>query len=353
MLRIEKLDEKLSALQKPLIVSLDAFELGSGDVIVLCAGFEDRAIASLEKVTLTRNSTIVLVHYLPEILRNRNSEDKIRSLAFEKGLQIKLVCYDRENPAGSAEEIIAMLENSKNVFLDISGMSKLLIVQLIVEIKRSGFGYKNVTILYSQAESYAPLEEDFRSEQEEEEKAELESFQGLSVISFGVNEVTVVPELSSASMSGYPIRLVLFPSFNPHQLISLRSELLPSSMSVIHGISDRDTLKWRHDALKSINKIDDILLKEEFQASNFDYRETIAILLRIYKEHDKFEKIIIAPTGSKMQSVAVGIFRAFIYDTQIVYPTPFKFLKPETYTTGVRANYKLDMSDFQSMIEED
>jgi hypothetical protein len=47
------------------------------------------------------------------------------------------------------------------------------------------------------------------------------------------------------------------------------------------------------------------------------------------------ERLLISPTGSKMQAVAVGIFRSFVEDVQIVYPTPRSFLSPSEYTHGI------------------
>lgn len=50
-----------------------------------------------------------------------------------------------------------------------------------------------------------------------------------------------------------------------------------------------------------------------------------------------------APTGSKMQAVAVALFRAALYDVQVVYPTPQIFTEPDRYTVGARRLYELDL----------
>ena len=78
-----------------------------------------------------------------------------------------------------------------------------------------------------------------------------------------------------------------------------------------------------------------------------DYRETLDYLLKVYSEHSDMERIVIAPIGSKMQTAAVGIFRAFMDDVQIVYPTPKKFSKPANYTKGVRGIYVLPLEMFE------
>ena len=56
-----------------------------------------------------------------------------------------------------------------------------------------------------------------------------------------------------------------------------------------------------------------------------------------------FDRLVVAPTGSKMQAVAVAMLRAALYDVQIVYPTPQTFTEPDRYTVGTRRLYELDL----------
>ena len=72
-------------------------------------------------------------------------------------------------------------------------------------------------------------------------------------------------------------------------------------------------------------------------------------LLDIYDKYSVMERIIIAPTGSKMQTVAVGIFKAFMDDIQIVYPTPRLFPEPKEYTKGARQLYILNLDSLSEI----
>jgi len=47
-----------------------------------------------------------------------------------------------------------------------------------------------------------------------------------------------------------------------------------------------------------------------------------------------------------MQSVAAGLFRAWIRDVQIVYPTSSGFCSAESYTVGVGPTRILDLAPF-------
>ena len=71
------------------------------------------------------------------------------------------------------------------------------------------------------------------------------------------------------------------------------------------------------------------------------YRETLRILIEKYRERSMFDRLVVAPTGSKMQAVAVALFRAALYD--VFYPTPQIFTEPDRYTVGARRLYELDL----------
>jgi hypothetical protein len=71
--------------------------------------------------------------------------------------------------------------------------------------------------------------------------------------------------------------------------------------------------------------------------------ETLRILIKVYGERSMFDRIVVAPTGSKMQAVAVGLFRSALYDVQVVYPTPQIFTAPHAHTVGIRQLYKIDL----------
>ena len=47
-----------------------------------------------------------------------------------------------------------------------------------------------------------------------------------------------------------------------------------------------------------------------------------------------------------MQAVAVGLFRSFVRDVQVVYPTPRQFTSPGAYTFGVKQLYHLSLDNF-------
>jgi len=345
--KVLRIDKKLFFLEKPPLLSVDKVGLSQGDVLVLCAGFEDRAVRALNhSINLgEKGFSVIVIDYLPFVEENRIGE--INEKCHSHGIPVQYLQYDRPNPSGIGNRLLVLLENNAGrVYVDISGMSRLLIVQILDALGSRPSEFSGITVIYSIAQYYPPNEEEV---DKAIEKMKEDFLYSAMFLSSGVFEVTVAPELSSFSMEGQPIRLIAFPSFNPNQLAALRSEIQSSSFTLVHGMPPLEENAWRPGKIKTLNRIDTISNREDYDASTLEYSETIMLLLEIYDKYGITEKIVIAPTGSKMQTVAVGIFRAFMEDVQIVYPTPRIFPKPKEYTTGSRELYRLDLDAFSGI----
>jgi len=343
MLRISKIDEELAALQKPALEPADSLKLDSGDCLVLCAGFEDRAVAFLkDAASQSGRFRVLLIDYLPFMNENRRSQ--IHDICRAAGIAYSVLTYDRQDPSGFGDSFPnALGPVHGRLYIDVSGMSRLLIVQILVSLGIRTFGFSRTTVLYAEATEYPPNHQEVR---EALSKSDVDPLYSIMLLSSGVFDVMVVPELLSISLDGQQARLIAFPSFNTDQLTALRTELQPSRYSIIHGDPPAPENKWRTEAIAKLNHTDNLKGEEDFTTDTLDYRETLNRLLEIYRLHGATERILIAPTGSKMQTVAVGIFRAFVRDVQIVYPTPSAFTSPTSYTIGVKKRYQLPLDSF-------
>lgn len=344
-----RIDRKLYLLDKPSLRLAHTFGFREGDVVICCAGFEDRALSVLDTSISSgeRDFLLVAISYLPFVSQNRTEEAKRKCDL--NGILMRNLIYDRENPSGIGDKVLELTDGTKGrIFIDISGMSRLLIVQILTALGGRTSEFSNTTILYTMAQDYPPRETEVDSAIEKMQENQLFSAMFLSS---GVYEVCVVPELSSFSLEGQPIRLIAFPSFNPNQIAALRSEIQASSFTFIHGVPPLPENAWRPAKIKVLNQIQEISSREDHEASTLDYEETLNLLLGIYEEHGVTERIVIAPTGSKMQTIAVGILRAFMGDIQIVYPTPRIFPEPDRYTAGMREIYRLDLDAFAKIRE--
>lgn len=343
-----RIDEQLQKITLPQLIEKAVPSLGPNDCLVLCSGFEARALAALEEAIQNRNGgtfDVLCVNYLP--LYQENQSELIVQRCLAVNLNIRNFSYDRESPAGAGIYLAEEIGHYDRVFIDISGMSRLFIVQILVALGQREHGFKGVSVFYTEAESYPPTKQEFNDECQR--AVNLGGAIG-GFISTGVFEVAVTPELSSVAMQGEAIRLIAFPSFNRKQLYALISEIQPTFINLIDGIPPREENKWRPDAIRQCNEktTRSMVNLEESKLSTLDYRDTFRFLLDIYNQRSAYDRLVIAPTGSKMQAVAVGLFRAFMNDVQIVYPTPEGFPTPNRHTEGVRNMYLLPLDEFRS-----
>ncbi len=331
-------DEILKQIEWPTLEEIHEPRVQQGDCVLVCAGFEDRAVEFLRRTCELPISgfTLGLIRYGPELSQNRVEE--LRKHSLRADLNVTEFYYDRENPSGIGEELLDFSRRFPRVLIDIAGMSRLLIVQAIVALIRGRV--PSISVLYSEAMEYPPTKDEFESDLQDGDVG-----QPVSYLSSGIFEIAAAPELSSVSMSGEAIRLIAFPSFDPAQLENSIQELQPTYTDVIHGAPPDVENEWRMEAIRLLNELtlDELHRKSDFTASTLDYREAMNIILAIYGRRSMFDRLVIAPTGSKMQTVAVGIIRAVLHDVQVVYPTPHVFTQPDRYTLGVRRIYQLDL----------
>ena len=335
-----RMDERLRALAWPELVEIDVPAVDDGDVVVLCGGFEERAVAVLRRLCEAgrRGFGLLLVKYRPEYVTNRAEE--IEGLAKRGGLAVQECTYDRRSPAGIGKRISEMSGASGRVWVDISGMSRLLIVQTLQGLLT--YTGRPVSILYGEAAEYRPTQQRFRDDRKSSGEG-----QGVSYLSSGIYEVAATPELGAVSMVGEAIRLIAFPSFDPAQLKNLVEELQPTYVELVHGMPPAERNRWRLSAMVEINgaTLGELKGTSEHTVSTLDYRETVDLLLSVYASRSMFDRIVVAPTGSKMQTVGLSMVRLALDDVQVVYPTPLRFKEERAYTVGFERLYQLDVPE--------
>ena len=331
-------DEKLRGIDWPDLQAIKFPSLGTEDCLLICAGFEDRAMETLRRTCEAGKTrfSLGIVKYRPDYQENKIEE--LRAISEKADIRTTEFVYDRENPTGMGEELECFTRQFNHVFIDISGMSRLLIVQTLVALISEENG--QISIIYGEAEEYPPSKDTFEQNNQGDNAGPAPSY-----LSSGIFEIAATPELSSVSMLGEPIRLIAFPSFAHEQLTNLIQELQPTYAEFIHGVPPDPRNKWRTEAIRRRNllTLNELRGKNDHETSTLDYRETLHKLLNIYAERSMFDRLVVAPTGSKMQAVAVGLFRAVLHDVQIVYPTPQTFTEPDRYTLGLRQLYKVDL----------
>jgi hypothetical protein len=289
----------------------------------------------------------ILLDYRPTNPANRLAD--VRSALQAKGIRIAdsdVLEYNRFAPADFEARIADRLVacRARRAFVDISTMSKLAIL-LVLDVCR--LLDLHIVVLYGEAEKYRPTEEQF-----ENARASKEIHRPTIQVFTGVHGVVRVDSLASVAMQGQPTAALVFMSFNDVLTQVLLNTVFPGRLFLINGrppvhswreaatawIHAQVRAEWEGDNPQASNQRDALPLRA---TSTLDYRESVQLLLELYWSLSANHRVLLAPSGSKMQAVACHVVKALHPDIHIEYPSPEGFA-PE-YSTGIAAVWSLDL----------
>lgn len=333
----------------PDIIGFDEVEIDSPTSVVAVAGFEDRARAVFEEFASREDKDMIRsgagIRYEPFNSRNdvEALEAGMSSLGLSDNSTDKLV-FDRYDP-DSFEPIFEDFLNSipeEHILLDISGMSKLLIMVALNIIANKDY---SVTIFYAEAEEYSPTEDEYTEALQSIE----DSDRTPAFLTYGIYDIVTSRGLSSAIGSDQPMIVVAFPTFNHQELMALASELSPTLMVSIEGIPRLETDKWRKESIRDLNEgIESHIGVDWRETSTFDYESTTNLLNNLHHEYGDKYRVVMAPTGSKLQTVSCLLFRRQHQDVQVVYPVTRDY--SETYSKGWKATWGMELGHIDDVI---
>lgn len=338
----------------PQLTPVTALDLRPGEVFVCAGGFEGRCLKFPQILQPCKQprSTAVLLQYFPHNERNRF--EQIASVLRDKGCQVAAMPYDRHAPGTfdtSFSDTLTRVEAS-GVCLDISGMSRLAIMIIVDVVRELNLPLR---VVYVEALDYAPSLKEFQ-----EAKASGQQHIPTSFIHTGVYDVVRIPRLSSIRMQNHATLLIAFDSFNEALCQALVNVISPSRFILINGRPPREKLRWREKATAYVHE----RLREEWSVENdndpikvtstLKYKETHDVLVELYWRFSATHRIILAPTGSKMQTLGSYLLRAVHDDVHVEYPTVEGFFA-EKYSRGIRETWELDfgkMGDFTGQLRQ-
>lgn len=307
------------------------------------AGFAYRTTSILDYVLSenTRLDKAIAIEYQPYNPRNRISE--LRDRLAKVGAQTKWATFNRYDPQKFSKTILPMLESlgTCHILFDTSAMSKLLIMVLLQAMRKTS---NSVTLAYTESEIYYPTKKQF-----ELKKRELGAVPDF--LTTDVYKILAVTSLSSVSMQGYPILLLAYSTFNHNEIIALYNEISPKHMILLEGEPHERQDKWRLEAIREVNK--EIRDNPDYSyehkvLSTFDYVSNTETLEEIYQKYCYTHKILLAPTGSKLQTIAAFMFKQLRPDIQIVYPVTKAFIEEDS--DECRALWCIHLGKFSGFI---
>lgn len=340
----------------PALQRCKRLRIEEGDVLLHAPGFEDRTMAITQTLEDTSRAKAILLDYLPENPANRLTD--VREALTSQGVAITdsdILQYDRFEPGDFESRLLARLREhgAYRAIVDVSTMSKL---EIMLVLNVCNALNVKVRVLYSEAHAYGPSRGEF-----EDAKRDNKIHQPTLQIFTGVHGVVRVDSLASVAMQGQPTAAIVFMSFNDALTQVLLNTVYPSRLLLINGrppvhrwreeatawIHDQVRREWENDNPLEVSPSGEPGLPKRV-VSTLDYRETVNLLLELYWQLSVNHRILLAPAGSKLQSIGCYLVKALHPDIHIEYPSPEGFLPP--YSTGIGTRWLLDLGQLSERI---
>jgi hypothetical protein len=315
-------------------------------------GFEDRALSFLGRVSNARVCGVVLgVRYLRSSATNREAEYKAVA-RISGSLKLVSIGYSTDHAYRFEIDLDRALKKervstSDIIVLDVSALSKFLILVCLLRLWRAGL---SVRVVMTTATHYCPTKDEFGCTMAEQGGI-------VRVIagqpSVGVSAILRSSCLVSPRMQGQPSCAVAFTSFNEELIRHAVGTMNPHRLILINGMPPSEGNGWRAHATQAIharliednaqdNPLDEssgLLLRT---VSTLHYEETLGLLGRLHRDFGLYERMIYFATGSKMQTVALAVHKLRNDDVHIEYPNPSSYYFQE-YSTGVDRSFSVNL----------
>jgi hypothetical protein len=295
-------------------------------VVVTAAGFEERALVAASRLGGIEHSTVVVVRYSHDEPSNR-LEGLLAILRRRSVIASRVVqvAYDRLQPDDYPPLLSGALRRAAPglVCVDVSAMSKLALMLTLDVCRQLDL---DTVLFYVEARDYGPSFGDYAAAKQGPHLTR-PTFRFFA----GVQDVLRVRSLSSVAMQGQPLAAIVFMSFNELLTQALIDTVSPSRLFLINGTPP--VLRWREEATAWIheelrrewseadNPIDSLGLPLR-TTSTRDYRDTVRCILELYWRLASSHRILLAPTGAKMQALGAVLVRFIHPDIHIEYPLP-------------------------------
>jgi hypothetical protein len=308
----------------PLVEQITAEELQAAgiDDLVVGLGFEERTLASLERLlAITGANRVLAVKY-----ENPGHAAAMRDMVRRRDIRLEEIDYDSIARGG-------MPALQGRVLVDVTGLAKPALFKLV----RSGLRRsEDLLLAYTGAERYYPLETELRQVLEAYEASEhhLLLTQLRGVLTGEVGPYQSIPLVSAESDRTRRRGLSAFASPRHERLLHLTGEREYDTVQII--TDSADTARAQVGGIAARVALEDTPGGLVESADAGDLRELVAILARQHalwyiQEGLDYE---IGLTGNKMQAAAAAIVSAALPISQVWYVKPESFDQPR-FTQGV------------------
>lgn len=334
----------------PKLLYVQPLATGRKRILVIAEGFEPRSLSWINSQSNAKlySHAIVCKYYPSE--RDRFDE-MMQEVIKRTNNTPQVIEYNRFEPTvfeqEFAKQMSILLTEEYEVVVDISAMSKMLIMIIINLLRNSN---NDLRVIYTEPKTWKPSEEEYLTTIEDIKKYGSR----IALSSIGVFDITRTSKLASVVMQNAPTLLVAFTSSNEQILSALFNEVVPSSAILINAKNDREP--WREEAAIQINQRvmgDFRVYRTAINSFNLlDYISVFEYLAEIYRSNCYSKRIVVSPTGGKIHALSCALIKACCQDIHVEYPTPESYHFDDYSSDEINAIYEVCFPRFNCLLKK-
>ena len=305
------------------------------DLFIATLGFEDRSHRIIDVISnseLAKNSHLLLIKYPTNIEDNNKKliffENAAKSMSGFREILFSRTDYKQQ----LSDSLKCLLDREGlRVAFDISTCSSYVFYPTMVELLRRDI---DLTIMYSEAETYFPTQDEWEKVAEEAKKEQtlfVESFDNASFQSSGVDDVYPYAPFAEFNPGNRPSILVAVPNFSSSRMstiVARDKEINKTSfenISWLIGEPPSEHNKWRMDAVRVTNNLKSFDNPNIQAVCTLKYKEMLVALENIWSENRYNYYMTIGSLGSKKQHLGTFFFLALHNDIGLWLAEPKEF----------------------------
>lgn len=316
-------------------------------ILITAEGFEERTLSWIKnqpKCILFSRS--IICKYDPE--QKGKFDEVFSEVSSRTALKPTVIPYNRFDPT-KFEQVFRAEDaylHYDEIIIDITVMSKLLIMIIFGALKSYG---GNIRVIYTEPKTWSPSEKEYK----EYVDTHARGYASVGLSSIGVYDIIRTPGLSSIIMQDCQPRLITFTSSNEHLLNVLLNEVVPTTTLLINAKNDREP--WRADAALSIHQrvIESFGIADSIECFDLlDYQSVFARIAKEYSDNCYRNRIVLAPTGGKVHTIACALLKNCCSDIQIEYPTPEGYVLDTYSSAEIEEIHEILFSNYKELLSE-
>lgn len=326
------------------------------DVLICCAGFEDRAKAISEELSHIHINTLIVIQYPTNLEENRESLASFKNLSFDSIHEIK---YERNNFYQQVVHKLSSIPTKEDcqIVVDISAMASYIVYRVLNAIWENN-AFANFAIFYAEAAEYSPTKvewDEFFSNitHPEDNLSMAESYEQNQLLTKGIDEIYECDVFPGKNIGSLATDIIAIPSFSLPRMkssityIKTQYNVPKDNTRWFLGLPPNHPKNgWRYDALAHLYNVK----TNGIAISTRDYTDVFIKLNDVWDEVNCDRHLVIAGLSSKMQHLGTFLFLRIHPECGLVHCEPNEFIAKE-YSTGIGPMWWVDFGNIKAINE--